>query len=519
MSLIVERIGRELGRRFGLNGRYETAIRKVYHVFKPGQDGFYELPKSADLLSPLEAVERVAYELGLSPFPIDLIFAPADLIKKYQSLGAPGRYPHWTLERDYHRQKQLASLGISAAVEHVTNTNPARIYLTEGASPALQMLNFACALAEADFYKNNVAFVQTNRQMDQIFHLHAQRVYQYSEQYGLETVADFFDNAFAIRHLIDPFVQDKPSWQEYKNANRQRFEQANRIRKAPKSPYDDLWDVRSKRLEEAVKSPPLLPAAPFPQEEEADVLWFIATDSSKLEDWQRDILAMVRLEEQYLYPQRKTEMMRAGWQAYQARAIMHQLQNYSIEWIKAFAALTAPYPVGINSYLLGLTVWEDMARKHQGESRPDGVIERDYKGARIDPKRFKGRADYDPFLARATMPSDREFVDYYLTPCNIEDLGLRVEGELSESSEKDLFAVKAALIRFLENTNLPLIVIAVGGADYQGKGILHLKHISDGRDLNLDSAKKVLSTIHSFWGRPVHLDTIAKGSNLALDYP
>lgn len=447
----------------------------------------------------------MSYERGLDTFPIDLNFTPADLILKYQALGASGRYPHWTLERDYLRRKTLASKGISVALEYVANTNPVRVYLPEDTPQALQMLNFAYALAEADFYKNNVLFDKTNSQMDQLIHLHALRIRQYSGQYGKEAVASMFNAAYAIRSLIDPFALDKPAWQEYKNANTKQFKEATRIKEASKSPYDDLWDLEDKKPEPEVKLPQLLPSVPFPMEPEQDVLWFIATYSPKIEDWQRDILTMVRAEAQYFYPQEQTEIMRAGWKVYQARETMRELQNRgqltqsaSIEWSKAYATLTAPYPVGINPYSLGLIVWEDIARKYKGQPYPGEKVERDYKGDRIDPKSFAGRADYDPFLVRTTIPGDRYFLDNYLTPQLIKDLGLKKE---------DLMAAKA----------VPFITVAINGANYQGTGGLHLQHGPDGRDLNIDLAKETVLLIYNLWGRPVHLETYEKGRKIALD--
>ncbi|MNC50910.1 SpoVR family protein [compost metagenome] len=51
----------------------------------------------------------------------------------------------------------------------------------------------------------------------------------------------------------------------------------------------------------------------FPPKPEKDILWFIQEYSDTLEDWQRDIMSMLRDEMLYFWPQMETKIMNEGW--------------------------------------------------------------------------------------------------------------------------------------------------------------------------------------------------------------
>ena len=51
----------------------------------------------------------------------------------------------------------------------------------------------------------------------------------------------------------------------------------------------------------------------FPPKPEKDLLLFIEQYSRELEEWQRDILTMMREEMLYFWPQLETKIMNEGW--------------------------------------------------------------------------------------------------------------------------------------------------------------------------------------------------------------
>ena len=52
--------------------------------------------------------------------------------------------------------------------------------------------------------------------------------------------------------------------------------------------------------------------------------------------------------------------------------------------------------------------------------------------------------------------------------------------------------------------------------DHEGRGELVLVHRHDGRDLKLDEAQAMLSTIERLWQRPVRLYTLQEGEGRVL---
>src|SRR5699024_4491404 len=65
-----------------------------------------------------------------------------------------------------------------------------------------------------------------------------------------------------------------------------------------KTPYDDLWDMDKKETDN--KRSTAKRWKKFPPRPEKDLLLFIQENSRELEDWQRDILTMMREEMLYL---------------------------------------------------------------------------------------------------------------------------------------------------------------------------------------------------------------------------
>jgi stage V sporulation protein R len=51
----------------------------------------------------------------------------------------------------------------------------------------------------------------------------------------------------------------------------------------------------------------------IPEEPQKDLLLFIRDHSRVLEDWQRDIISMIREEMLYFLPQIKTKIINEGW--------------------------------------------------------------------------------------------------------------------------------------------------------------------------------------------------------------
>src|SRR5699024_2660152 len=89
--------------------------------------------------------------------------------------------------------------------------------------------------------------------------------------------------------------------------------------------------------------------------------------SRELEDWQCDILTVMREEMLYFWPQLETKIMNEGWASYWHQRILREMDLTSDEAIE-FASLNAsviqPSRVQINPYYLGLKMFEDIEKRY-----------------------------------------------------------------------------------------------------------------------------------------------------------
>ena len=101
----------------------------------------------------------------------------------------------------------------------------------------------AHVLAHCDFFKNNIRFSNTKRDMVESMSATAERVKAYEHKYGKEEVETFLDAVLAIQEHIDPsLMRPKLAW------SIDDLEEEE-VEKKKVSQYDDLWnlDDRNKR--------------------------------------------------------------------------------------------------------------------------------------------------------------------------------------------------------------------------------------------------------------------------------
>ncbi|OGH19370.1 MAG: hypothetical protein A3D75_02560 [Candidatus Levybacteria bacterium RIFCSPHIGHO2_02_FULL_37_18] len=550
---IAERLGnrlRGLKDLFGINGVGKNGAANHVVLMRKERVSFVSLqevplqediPKPDDLETSLGNVRDAAYELGLDPFDTLCKKVPVELIHRYNASGAPGRYFHWIQQLRYARLKE-------SHLEHVTNTDPSYVYIPEGEKITVSAWRYARALAQADFYKHNKAFAKTDRNTGLIFQEYASRIREYGVNFGAKEVQAVLDGAYSIQWFIDPSDPNKSSPGDYKKASDQKHRDSIRLKPEKKTPYDDLpkipesvqklreidsqiaevkpylEDPEAKQLatvflqeleakKRALLSPPVKPKEknppPFPSKPEQDILWFIAAFSPVLKDWQRDVLTMVRAEALYFYPIMQTAILLEGWKTFVARNIMRNLERSGKikpngEWEKEYELLANK---------LGIALFDDILGKFDPESEDvirREIREKDYRGRFIDPKSFIGKIEYDPLYVRENVSSDWGFLNSYLTPKIVEELGIAAIS--GSTTNRDYNTVKKALVDSVENNGLPLIQVAENGGDWNSNRELYLVHTFDGRELDEEATRKALKAVAMVWGRKVHLES-KKGNN------
>ncbi len=469
-------------------------------------DGHIEDKDIKEIGKAIEECWSVAENFGLDPYPTHFEIVPADIMYEFAGYGIPGRFSHWTFGKAYYRQKTQYDYGLSKIYELVINSNPSQAFLMEANVLWQNKMIIAHVLGHTDFFKNNAYFGHTSRQMVDVASLHADRIRGYENKYGTDEVEKFLDSVLSIEEHIDPNVRVKsqaaPPTEEDK-------------KKLPyESPYADLWDLdernkprdydKEREKEKAIRRK-------FPVQPEKDLLHFLKTYSRELEDWQRDIIEMVRNEAMYFLPQRQTKIMNEGWASFWHQRIMRELEltdgEFS-EYAQLSAGVLSPNRRSINPYYIGLKLWEDIEKRWETPSE----YERDVL------KRPGGEGRKKIFEVRE-LDNDTSFLRNYLTKEMVEELDLYLYEKRDGQwviVEKDWEKVRDGIVGSMTNFGDPFIMVEDG--DYKQNRELYLKHYFEQTPLDLGYAEKTLQYVHTMWGRSVHLETVMDGKKVLLSY-
>jgi stage V sporulation protein R len=252
----------------------------------------------AELERWIEMIYEKALELGLDPFPVHFEVAPAHVIYELGAYALPARFSHWTFGRDYHVQKTMYEYGVSRIYELVFNTDPSQAFLLDVNDMVAHKLVIAHVYGHSDFFKNNIYFEHTDRKMIERARLHAERIRHYEMVHGPLVVEQFLDAVLSIEEHIDPVLPTygaPPRKQETQDAP------------PTGDTFEDLFYMAQPKPKPEPKP------RRIPEEPQKDLLLFIRDHSRVLEDWQRDIISMIREEMLYFLPQIKTKIINEGW--------------------------------------------------------------------------------------------------------------------------------------------------------------------------------------------------------------
>lgn len=194
----------------------------------------------------IDEITEIAQGFGLDFYPMCYEICPADIIYTFGAYGMPTRFSHWSFGKAFHRMKLQYDLGLSKIYELVINSNPCYAFLLEGNSLIQNKLIVAHVLAHSDFFKNNVHFSNTSKDMVESMAASSERIRAYELKYGKQEVEKFLDAVLAIQEHIDPsLLTPKLRWKKEEEKEEEPVSK-------PKGPYDDLWalDELGKEKEE-----------------------------------------------------------------------------------------------------------------------------------------------------------------------------------------------------------------------------------------------------------------------------
>lgn len=446
-------------------------------------------------------ITEIAKGFGLDYYPMRYEICPAEIIYTFGAYGMPTRFAHWSFGKQFYKMKLHYDLGLSKIYELVINSDPCYAFLLDSNSLIQNKLIVAHVLAHCDFFKNNIRFQNTKRNMVDSMAATADRIRKYEIQYGNHEVEAFLDAVLAIEEHIDPsLMRPKLAWTMDDD-----YEESDDKQHA--SPYDDLWNLDKKA---ALKPEQKNSKKKFPPRPEKDILLFIETYSRELTDWQRDILTMMREEMLYFWPQLETKIMNEGWASYWHQRILREMDltpGEAIEFAKLNAGVVQPSRTGINPYYLGLKILEDIEERYDN---PDAeMLRRGVKPGSGREKLFEVRE----------IESDISFLRNYLTKDLVsrEDMYLfQKQGKDYKIVDKEWEAVRDQLVNMRVNGGFPYITVNDG--DYSRNGELYLKHWFEDIELDVKYLEKVLPYIHQLWGRSVHMETMIEGRVMLYSY-
>jgi stage V sporulation protein R len=349
--------------------------------------------------------------------------------------------------------------------ELIINSNPSIAYLMRENPLYLQVLIMAHCVGHSDFFKQNKEFSNTDPQrVVGKFRNAKKRIQGYVEDpsIGIEKVEKILDATSALSFHINRYSKI------YRTIETQR-----QVALKDYNSIKDRKEITHPRMDKTPLNP------------EHDLFGFILEHCKNLEDWEADILEISREEAYYFLPQMQTKIMNEGWASFWHYRINHKLElpdKMHLPFLKSHNQVIRPHTGGVNPYHVGFVMFQDIEERF-------GIDE--------------------CFLARETC-NDTSFLRTYLTRELCEKLGFfeyldnNEHYLITEVADNDGWKnIRGSLIKQTGLNNIPIIYVE----DIEnGEMILHHEH--DGRDIELDYAKRVVGHIRDIWKDDVKLITV-----------
>jgi stage V sporulation protein R len=423
----------------------------------------------ADLLHWDEKIIRVAEDLGLDWHPIDYeIIDYAEMLGAMAYVGLPTHYRHWSYGKEYERTHTLYNMGQTGLpYEMIINSNPSIAYLMRENGLYIHLLTMAHCVGHSDFFKNNRMFAETNPEnIIDSFKSAAKYVRQLIEDpsIGIDRVENILDAAHSIKYQVPRFPGIK-----YKTR-------------------DELLAVEKKKMtEDATYTADL---SKNPLQPEYNLLRFIAENSQRLEDWERNLILIVEESSKYFIPQALTKVMNEGWACTIHYKIINELNlpdNLHLPFIKLHNQVVRPHLGQLNPYHLGFKLFEN-------------IIEEGGLDEAMIVREVHNDISFLRFYADQKFMEDMNYFSYSFK----KEKKIITIDEVSDNSGWE--AVRDELIKNVGLNRVPVIFVD----EVEKDNSLCLAHEHDGRDLDLNYAQKVYDHIKTLWKDEVKLVTIVE---------
>ena len=482
------------------------------------------LPK--EIAEQAEIIAQHARKEGLDFYPVLYEMLSSEQISQVAAYGGfPKRYPHWRFGMEYEKLRKQHKYGLGKIYEMVINNDPCYAYLLNDNAMVDHKTVIAHVFGHSDFFKNNTWFSKTNRRMMDEMANHATRIRRYVERYGLEKVEQFIDTCTAMDGLIDPhsvFMRREARSAPPTYGSDRKDDQKDDVVRYPAKGYMDRYINPPEKLaseRDAQAAEKERTKSFFPPKPVKDVMLFLL-HNAPLEDWQADILSIIREEEYYFAPQGQTKIMNEGWASYWHSTIM---TNYVlradelIDYCDHHSGTLATSPGRLNPYKLGIELLRDIERRWntgcygaEYDACDDMAEKREWGKDKAPKGRIVGRGSpgREKIFEVRALYNDVTFLDEFLTPEFVDEQKLYqyrqdpTTGRMVVVS-RDFEKIKSQLLFMLTNHAQPYIYVMDG--NYRNRGELYLAHKHIGADLDIKYAVGTLREIQKVWKRPVHL--------------
>ncbi len=476
-------------------------------------------PITGELLALKNQIEQYARDYGLDFYPQIFEVCDYDTINILAAQGGfPNRYPHWKFGMDYDQLSKGYAYGLQKIYEMVINTNPCYAYLLQANNWVDQKIVMAHVYGHNDFFKNNAWFSNTNRNMMDVMANHGTKIRRYMERFGADAVEAFIDKVLSLENLLD--INELFETSALKRSRKELVEQEKVESEDDGYLIDDRsaalksfmrTKARSSKKDEKKEEAQEHIVAERTQVSTKDILGYLI-QHAPIEEWQADIIGILREEAYYFLPQRMTKIMNEGWASYWHSTIMTQKAldaSEIVDFADKHAGVMHMSKQNINPYKVGIELMRDIEYRWNR-----GMFGKDYNEC----TNMKDKLSWDTKLGKGKEKifevrkshNDISFIDEFLTPdfCERQQLFTYKYNPRSgrfEIDSKDFKAIKQKLLSQLTNFGQPIIEVEDG--NYMNRKELLLNHVHYGVDLDVGFANETLRNLFAIWRRPVNLKT------------
>ncbi|MEO1128524.1 MAG: SpoVR family protein [Planctomycetota bacterium] len=455
------------------------------------------------------AIKAKALDYGLTFYEVVFEVLDFQTMNQIASYGGfPIRYPHWRWGMEFEKLSKRDAYGMGRIYEMVINNDPCYAYLQESNAEIDQKLVMSHVYGHADFFLNNAWFGATDRKMINTMANHATRVQRHIDRHGRDTVERFIDACLAVEHLIDPYsVYAERAGDERRAVGDEPFEPRKLPAKSYMDPFvnprDEMESQRQRHEEERARSKSKEPARPT-----RDVLLYLM-HRAPLEDWQQDVLSIIRDESYYYAPQAMTKIMNEGWATYWHTKLMTShfaKASEIVQYADQHAGVVFMPAGGFNPYKIGWELFKDIERRFDRGQHGPSWERLESLGAKEkhDDRSMRGR---EKIFEIRRIYNDVNFIDEFLTEEFVERHNMYRYRQDPRTGEirvvsRDWQQVKQELLARITNMGQPFMFVADG--NYMNRGELFLAHQWTGIEIDVAKATEVLRNLRIIWGRPVH---------------